>query len=275
MEEIWKPSKGYEEFIEVSSFGEIKSKSRIRIDSMGRTVRKEEKILTQRLCNNYKYVHYKNGVVNKNLRVHRLVAESFLPNPNNFPCVNHKDENKLNNNVNNLEWCTYKYNVNYGTSLKRRSKSRENWPEKSTPICQYDLDGNFISEYPSFKEAQRSLGKPYSGIWSSCNNIGRTAYGFIWLYKRDNVKIQDALKKRKIYTNKVHYVTIYNLIKQNNVIARKLIGLVEVDYFLKNKEKQNMLALRLLKKSINGYTLVRIGKISLKSNGDITNIEMY
>ena len=59
-----------------------------------------------------------NGVGHKKT-IHRLVAEAFIPNPNNYPCINHKDENKENNNANNLEWCTYKYNSNYGTCRER------------------------------------------------------------------------------------------------------------------------------------------------------------
>lgn len=61
---------------------------------------------------------YSNGQRYKKT-IHRLVAEAFIPNPNNYPCINHKDENKENNNVSNLEWCTYKYNSNYGTCRKR------------------------------------------------------------------------------------------------------------------------------------------------------------
>lgn len=67
----------------------------------------------------------------KEMKVHRLVANAFIPNPNNFPCVNHKDENKSNNNIDNLEWCTYEYNNSYGTRIERQSKSLiENWKQR-------------------------------------------------------------------------------------------------------------------------------------------------
>ena len=83
-------------------------------------------------------------------KVHRLVAECFLPNPNNYPEVNHKDENKDNNTLNNLEWCDGKYNTNYGTGNQRRSSAMDN---KKVCVKQYDLEGNFIKEYLSMKEA--------------------------------------------------------------------------------------------------------------------------
>lgn len=67
-----------------------------------------------------------NDGLNHTMRVHRIVAMAFLDNPNNYPIINHKDENPSNNHVDNLEWCTYKYNTNYGTAIERRSLSKEN-----------------------------------------------------------------------------------------------------------------------------------------------------
>lgn len=113
-----------------------------------------------------------------NRQVHRLVAEAFIPNPYNLPCVNHKDENPLNNCVDNLEWCTSEYNINYGTARKRMSKT------KSIPIEQYTIDGKFVRNWKSAKEAQQHYGKSNKGnISSCCAGIRKTAYGFVWKYK--------------------------------------------------------------------------------------------
>ena len=120
--EIWKDIEGYEGLYQVSNKGRIKSLN--RIDSRGRKV--NEKILSSKPNNKgYLRVHlYKNGK-RKPFSVHRLVAIAFIPNPNNLLEVNHKDENKENNTVDNLEWCNRKYNTNYGSRNERASVSNK------------------------------------------------------------------------------------------------------------------------------------------------------
>ena len=113
MKEEWRDIKGYEGRYQISSFGRVKS-------LMNNRGKYREKIIDRR-PNKYGYKRvglYKNGK-SKFYSVHRLVALHFLPNPNNLPQVNHKDENKENNRVDNLEWCDSKYNNNYGTRNKR------------------------------------------------------------------------------------------------------------------------------------------------------------
>ena len=116
-EEIWKDIIGYEGLYQVSSYGRVRSLD--RYDS--RNCFRKKRIL--KLCANrlgyLKVGLWSNGKVKHHL-VHRLVAEAFIPNPNNLPIINHIDENPSNNNVDNLEWCTAKYNMNYGTIRERQ-----------------------------------------------------------------------------------------------------------------------------------------------------------
>lgn len=119
----------------------------------------------------------------KTYNVHRLVALHFIPNPYNLPIVNHKDENKLNNNVDNLEWCDYEYSVNYGTRGKRSGENMKNSKQRSKPILQYTKDLVFIKEFPSSNEIQRELGYLQSNILKCCKGKYKQAYGYIWKYK--------------------------------------------------------------------------------------------
>ena len=104
--------------------------------------------------------------------LHRLVAETFIPNPDNLPQVNHKDENKSNNCVSNLEWITPKDNCNYGTRNERQGLGH------SKPIEQYDLEGNFIKEWNSAAQVERDLGFNHSNISKCCLGQQKTAYNY-------------------------------------------------------------------------------------------------
>ena len=152
----------YEKDYQISNLGRIKSfkwgKERILKPSLSKRGR-----LNVRL----------NG---KNYLVHRLVAEAFIPNPNDYKEVNHKDENPQNNIVSNLEWCDRLYNVRYGTGIERRSKTQ------SKTVLQYDLEGNFIREWASAMECKRN-GYNQGHIIECCRKNRKTHKGFKWGYK--------------------------------------------------------------------------------------------
>lgn len=111
---------------------------------------------------------------------HRLVALAFLDNPHNYPCVNHKDENRQNNCVNNLEWCTPKYNANYGTKLQRQSLHQMNRKDCSKPVVCITQCEEIT--YPSAKQAQRDLSISNSNIIACCLGKRKTAGGYRWRY---------------------------------------------------------------------------------------------
>lgn len=106
--------------------------------------------------------------------VHRLVAEAFIPNPDNLPCVNHKDENPLNNNVDNLEWCTHQYNTNYGTCIERIKKAQVNDPKKSKPVNIFAPSGDFVIKLPSIAEAAKYLDVYSTRVSDCCNGITKS-----------------------------------------------------------------------------------------------------
>lgn len=181
--EIWKDIEGYEGLYQVSSFGRVKSLE--RLDRCKRKI--QSRILKSvKVHKNAEYQQVslsKNGRI-KNYLVHVLVAKSFIDNTNNYPCVNHKDENPNNNEISNLEWCTYRYNNNYGTRLARQIKTQTNRKDCSKVVGQYDLQGNLIAIYPSAKEAWRQTGISRSHICDVARNNPKykTAGGYIWKY---------------------------------------------------------------------------------------------
>lgn len=148
---------------------------------------KIEKILLPEVdCRGYCRVNLCKDRVVKHKKIHRLVAETFLKNPNNYPIINHRDENKLNNCVDNLEYCTHKYNVNFGTrndrAGKKIAKALINNPKTTKKIFQYDLNGVFLKEWISATEVQRELGIKSPLIVRVCKGRRKSTGGFIWRY---------------------------------------------------------------------------------------------
>ena len=174
----WRPVKGYEGLYIVSNMGEVKSLPRkVIMNDKGKEIEafRPGVLLKQCVTNSgYKQVHlYRNGV-GKPIQVHRLVAMAFIPNPLDLPQVNHKDENRLNNRVENLEWCSAKYNGSYG---KRPSKYMRK-------VSQYTISGVKVATYESLADAAKAVGCHYTHISHCCaEGKGKTAKGFIWRYE--------------------------------------------------------------------------------------------
>lgn len=141
--EEWRGIEGYEGMYQVSNLGRVKSLARVIIRSDGKPNPVNEKILKHGITKGYCSVVLCKDGKKKMYKVHRLVAMAFLSNPHNLPEVNHKDENKKNNCVDNLEWCTPKYNTNYGTcserriytTVKNKSLRGKNHPRSKKVIC--------------------------------------------------------------------------------------------------------------------------------------------
>lgn len=184
--QIWKDIEGYEGKYQVSNTGKVRS-----LNYRGNTGK--TKVLKQDTKDNgYKIIDlYKNGK-RKDYLVHRLVALAFIPNPLNLPQVNHIDEDKTNNAVWNLEWCTPEYNLNYGTHNEKMSVTiRESQIRKgknnpnAKPILMFTLNGVFIKRFECCIDANEYLGKPkhYGNIRKCARGEIKTAYGYIWKYE--------------------------------------------------------------------------------------------
>ena len=181
--EIWKDIIGYEGLYQISNYGRVKTVARDIVRSNGEPLHIKEKIRkTVIKPNGYAEVHLRKDGKGLSIKVHRLVAEAFIPNPDNLPQVNHIDEDKTNNNVSNLEWCTRDYNMHYGTRNGRAASKRING-KKSKHVKQYSIDGKFIREWASLAEIERQTGYNNSNISACCRGKFKTMYNHIWRYE--------------------------------------------------------------------------------------------
>ncbi len=132
--EIWKDIKGYEGLYQISNYGRVKSIPRTKKHSYNGIAHLKEKILKPIYINGYQRVSLCKNSKATYMFVHKLVANAFIKNPNNYPEINHIDENKANNIYNNLEWCTHSYNINYGTRNERVSQ-KEKETKRKIKLC--------------------------------------------------------------------------------------------------------------------------------------------
>lgn len=182
MEEIWKDIKDYEGLYQVSNLGKIRSLDRYRYNGISYYIQKGKILKLQDDKNGYKVINlYKDKKV-KNFKVHRIVAQAFIPNPENKEQINHIDGNKNNNQITNLEWCNCTENVRHAFTNNLMTQ------HNNTPVEQYSLDGSFLKKYNSISEAilELHLNKgAVSSISRCCQHIIPTAYGYIWEYSNN------------------------------------------------------------------------------------------
>lgn len=202
-EEIWKDIEGYEGKYQVSNFGNVRS---LKHHGIERT----KLLIPQKHNGGYRTVNLALHQSRKTFTIHRLVAKAFIPNPNNYGFVNHKDEDKTNNNVENLEWCTKSYNAIYYLNFDKQRKNEyaKRLRDKITgeslspytkhipktnfkKIKQYSLDGQFIKEYDNPTVASMETGYDIGNITATCkrNLEGKTKRNkkhrcgnYIWEY---------------------------------------------------------------------------------------------
>lgn len=198
---MWKDVVGYEGLYQVSNTGKVLRNERYKQNHSKLQYLPKIELKQQKMPNGYMAVYLTKDGNSKIQYVHRLVAMAFLDNQNYLPEVNHKDENKCNNCVTNLEWCTRKYNVRYGTGIKRRVEntdfsnpkfkeaSRNNakisHEKRQRSVTQYTLTGKKVREYKSATIAEKDYGFNASDINSCCRNKLRTAGGYIWRYTEE------------------------------------------------------------------------------------------
>ena len=191
MQEIWKDIKEYEGLYQISNLGNLICIKNNHIKPIIVKPKKSQRYLRVNLWKNGEY---------KTFSIHRLVAKAFLPNPNNFPVVNHKDGNRLNNKANNLEWCTQSHNIKESYRLglqnvftpamrdnyipwnkgKKMSTDYINKNYYTKKVNQYTMNNDFIKCWNSISQAEKELGITH--ISMCCKNKRKSAGNYIWRY---------------------------------------------------------------------------------------------
>lgn len=173
--EVWREVKEFAGKYEVSNFGRVRSLD-YRHTGQARVLRPSMS------TDGYLLVDiFKDGKKTRKF-VHRVVAEAFIENPSNLTQVNHRNEIKEDNRVENLEWISQKDNINYGTGNERRSKAQLNHPKKSKRVLQFDRSGNLLREWLSTSEVERQTGWCQGHISLACRGKLKTTHGFVWRY---------------------------------------------------------------------------------------------
>lgn len=182
MKEIWKDIDGFEGYYQVSNLGRVRSLDRVVKQFNGKGIAKKKTkgrvLTTTKQTQGYSQIGLCKDGTQKSYRLNRLVANAFIPNPENKPEVNHIDGNKDNNRVDNLEWATSAENKQHSlkTGLAKPYKR---------PIQQLDDDGNVLAEFESIEQVYKTFGYSKGNICMACKGLkgGGKAYGYYWRYK--------------------------------------------------------------------------------------------
>lgn len=164
MEEIWKDIQGYEGIYQISNLGRVKSLSRIIFRGRGKHITKD--VIIKIYVNNTGYygVNLNVNKTHKSFLLHRLIAKAFIPNPNNYPCINHIDGNPLNYSISNLEWCTYSQNTTHAYKINRMSQTGLH--NNNVKLTEKDVL-SIRNEYVQNKETLISIAKKYN-VYLTC-----------------------------------------------------------------------------------------------------------
>lgn len=192
-------------------------------------------------ANGYYRVNLRKNGKTKTVYIHRLVAETFIPNPNNYNEVNHIDENKANNAIENLEWVSHKANINHATCIQRRA---------STTTSRYGRPILCIETgqiYASATAIQNELGYGKGTIWLACNGGLKTAYGYHWVYANDSSQVlrkksnnytSARLQKEEVYAKKEELKT-WKAVAQYYNIGEDTLRRVRNNWQTEEKQKNS------------------------------------